>query len=241
MVQNSEFMLADAADRLQEDYKRDPEKFANVTRDVTFKFRIVDGAVTCEVVETDTDRQDQYQPNFEGPIGGSTLQFDEIRENLLTRAQHSTLDVNDIERQYRDQSLKVGIKHYTDLLEDFDRRLPAPDCQHCGNQMPVHQSNIKSYTTRLGRITVRRNYRYCRGCNFGCYPFDIALGLQHATFTAGADSIISLAIGDISYEAAQRKINDLAGVNIPLSTLKRHAAKIYEELDQIEAEEPDQD
>ena len=80
--------------------------------------------------------------------------------------------------------------------------------------------------TRLGPVTVERVYRRCRGCGGGHYPLDRVLGLEGESCTPGAASLMADTVGDSGFAEASRRLENLAGVTVPPSTLHRRALEI---------------
>ena len=79
----------------------------------------------------------------------------------------------------------------------------------------------KTFLARLGRAGVKRKYFRCRQCGGGHFPLDRALGLEDRSAAPGAESILADAASSESYEEAGCKLDNLAGVRVPKSTLRR--------------------
>ena len=147
-------------------------------------------------------------------------------------------DLDAIETAIRERALGLGAKLYADLLEARDAALPSPSCpRRCGRRMERHSRAGKTFRTRLGPVQVERTYFRCRDCGVGFRQLDRTLGLEGKTVTPGAESLYADAASSDSYEESGRKLKNLAGVEVPASTLQRHVVRIGEEMQAFERED----
>ena len=107
----------------------------------------------------------------------------------------------------------------------------------CGRRKELHRRLAKTFQSRFGLLSVLRTYYVCRPCGDGHFPLDRALGLEGKSATPGAESIHADAASSDSYEAAVRKLGNLAGVKVTKATLRRHCVRIGEEVQAFERED----
>ena len=147
-------------------------------------------------------------------------------------------DLGGVERALRDSSLGGGRAALKLLLERLDSALPAPECDGCGKRTPLCQKGKrKSFLSQLGRLEVERRYFHCQSCGKGRYPLDRALGLEGDTHTPGMASVMAETVTRMGYEAAARHIGNLAGVEVPSSSLQRWTVALGEKAIGFEREE----
>ena len=140
-------------------------------------------------------------------------------------------DLDAIETAIRERALGLGAKLYADLLEARDAALASPSCpRRCGRRMERHSRAGKTFRTRLGPVQVERTCFRCRDCGVGFRQLDRTPGLEGKTAAPGAESLYADAASSDSYEESGRKLRNLAGVEVPASTLQRHVVRIGEEM-----------
>ena len=146
-------------------------------------------------------------------------------------------DLDAIETSVRRGLFGCGAKAYAALFEALDAELPPPPCETCGKRMERHRRVAKTFHTRLGPVRVWRTYYICRPCGDGYFLLDRTLGLAGKNVTPGAESIYADAASSDSYEAASRKLRNLAGVKVPKATLRRRSPRIGQEKQTFERED----
>ncbi len=147
-------------------------------------------------------------------------------------------DLDAIETAIRERALGLGAKLYADLLEACDAALPSPSCpRRCGRRMERHSRAGKTFRTRLGPVQVERTCFRCRDCGVGFRQLDRTPGPEGKTAAPGAESLYADAASSDSYEESGRKLKNLAGVEVPASTLQRHVVRIGEEMQAFERED----
>ncbi len=192
------------------------------------------GQVRCG--EADSAGGESRPGAIEELLASGRRNFEELLPKLSAELLGQSPDLDIAETALRDGLLGSGAVAFGALLESVDRELPAPACESCGAAMQRHQRKSKRFTTRLGPVEVERNYYRCPDCGGGHFPLDRALGIEGESHTPGAASIIADAVVDCSYEAAGRKLANLAGVSIATTTLQRKARRIGGQLQQFEHE-----
>ena len=143
-------------------------------------------------------------------------------------------DLDAIETSVRVGLPGGGATCYAALLEAFDADLPPPSCPHCGRRMDRHGRVGKTFGTRFGPVRVERRRFRCRECGGSCFPLDRALDLEGKNVTPGAESLYADAASSDSCGQTSRKLRNLAGVEVPASTLQRHVARLGEEMQAFE-------
>ena len=149
-------------------------------------------------------------------------------------------DLDAIEMSRRGSLLGHGTTGYAALLEAFDAELPPPSCPRCGRRMDRNGRVGKTCRTRFGSVKIERRRFRCRACGGSHFPLDRALGLEGKTVTPGAESLYADAASSDSYGQASRKLWNLAGVEVPASTLQRHVVRIGEEMQAFEREDAEE-
>ena len=192
------------------------------------------GQVRCG--EADSAGGESRPGALEELLASGRRNFEELLPKLSAELRGPSPDLDIAETALRDGLLGSGAAAFGALLESVDRELPAPACESCGAAMQRHQRKSKRFTTRLGPVEVERNYYRCPDCGGGHFPLDRALGIEGESHTPGAASIIADAVVDCSYEAAGRKLANLAGVSIATTTLQRKARRIGGQLQRFEHE-----
>ncbi len=143
-------------------------------------------------------------------------------------------DLDAIEASIRDGLMGCGTALYAALLEALGAELPSPPCPDCGRRMERHSRAGKTFQARMGPVRIERTYFRCRGCGVGFHQLDRTPGLEGRTVTPGAESLYADVASSESYGQACRKLKNLAGVEVPKTTLLRHVAGIGEEMQAFE-------
>ncbi len=164
-------------------------------------------------------------------------EFGELSGKLTAEAAGPVPDLDSIETALRDTIHGVGTTGFGAMLEQVDKQLPVPGCDRCGARMEIQGYHGKTFTCRLGRITVRRRHVYCRTCRSGHYPLDRHLGIEGTKVTPGAASIIADIVKDDSCERTSRKLRNTAGISLGSSSIHRWVQGISVSLGRFEREE----
>ena len=146
-------------------------------------------------------------------------------------------DLDAFETSMREGLFVGGATGYAALLEASEAKLPTPCCRTCGEPMERHSRRGKTFQSRFGPLRIKRTYCFRRACGDGFYPLDVALGLEGRTITPGAESLCADVASSDSYETASRKLRNLAGVDIPKTTLRNHSMRIGQEVQAFERED----
>ena len=95
----------------------------------------------------------------------------------------------------------------------------------------------KTFTCRLGKVTVRRKRVHCRRCGNGHHPLDRHLGIEGGNVTPGAASVIADIVKDDSYGESSRKLRNTAGIGLGSSSIHRWVRRMSVPLQRFEREE----
>ena len=238
--QDAEFRHPDTVAYLQSLTKEEAAKHPPIVRErggaVTQYWR-EGGRVRCREVAAD----ELFGPGASGTealLAGAEAEFGRLLPKLKAElAGGGVPDLDAFETSIREELLGCGAKAYAALLEAFDAKLPAPCCGRCGRRKERHRRLAKRFHSRFGPLRVWRTYYICRPCGDGHFPLDRALGLEGKSATPGAESIYADAASSDSYEAAVRKLGNLAGVKVSKATLRRQCMRIGEEMQAFERED----
>ena len=190
------------------------------------------GEVRCREVEAGEE------PEMEALLAAVESEFGRSLPRLRAELRGDGVpDLDALETSIREKMLKCGAKACKALLEAYGAELPAPPCATCGERMDQSARAVKGFLSRLGLIDLERIYFHCRDCRVGLHPLDRALDLVGRNATPGAESICADAASSDSYEAASRKLKNLAGVDVPKSTLQRCCMRIGQEVQAFERED----
>ena len=195
------------------------------------------GRVRCREVEASvgsssgTDALHAFMRAVEAEFGRSLPRLEaELRGGGVP-------DLDAIETSIRDSLPGCGTALYAALLEARGAELPSPPCPDCGRRMERHSRSGKTFQARMGPVRIERSYCYCRECGLGFHQLDRTLGLEGRTATPGAESLYADVASSDSYGQARRKLRNLAGVDVPKTTLLRHVAGLGEEMQAFEQED----
>jgi hypothetical protein len=104
-------------------------------------------------------------------------------------------------------------------------------CPDCHEPAKFQGYRAKTLIGLTGPIELRRPYYHCPHCHSGHYPGDDALGQEHATLTAGAERIVTLAGAiDGFARAAELILPEMAGLRLSESTIERTTEAAGERL-----------
>lgn len=155
-------------------------------------------------------------------------------------------NLGDLEREVT--ALAQQLVHEA-LAQGAQRKADAtpPRCPKCG-QLLKRQSedHARTFTTRAGAITVRRQRGYCAKCRKWRVPADPALGLaETAGYSPGVQEMGALLVSKMPVSEASLVLEHLTGVKIPPATLEREvrrqgerARQVRQALDQAPAAPP---
>jgi hypothetical protein len=102
-----------------------------------------------------------------------------------------------------------------------------PVCPACGNKLSrVTHGHERSYQTRFGVVTIRRERGWCRRCKCWRFPADHLLGLaETGGCSPGVQEMAALAASKLPVAEASAVIERLTGVKLPRATLDREARR----------------
>ena len=238
--QDAEFRHPDTVAYLQSLTKEEAAKHPPIVRErggVVTQYWREGGRVRCREVAAD-ELSGPGASGTEALLAGAEAEFGRLLPKLEAElAGGGVPDLDAFETSIRAGLLGCGAKAYAALLEALDAKLPAPCCGTCGRRKERHRRAAKTFHSRFGPFRIWRTYYFCRPCGDGHYPLDRALGLEGKSATPGAESIYADAASSDSYEAAVRKLGNLAGVKVSKATLRRQSMRIGEEMQAFERED----
>jgi hypothetical protein len=123
----------------------------------------------------------------------------------------------------RTAMLHLGAGLLEKLLDaDTGYRGPRIDCGQ-GHQAEFVSYRAKRVDTVLGRITLRRAYYHCLGCERGLVPRDDELGVSGASLSPGLRRMTARAATAEPFAKAAGLLADLAGVSLTAKRVERSA------------------
>src|SRR5215210_151673 len=116
------------------------------------------------------------------------------------------------------------------LLEEAAQKkadLAPPLCPVCGHKLSRRtHGHARTFTTRLGDITLRRTRGWCRRCRAYFFPADHALGLADSGgVSPGVQEAAALLVSQMPVSTATQVLERLTGLTVPPATLDRLARR----------------
>jgi len=140
-------------------------------------------------------------------------------------------DLDAVEKALRDEGLAASAEAYRRLLEAKDGDLDPPPCPECGGEMRRYgPGRPKTFTTRLGKVTVTRSYCRCSRCGRGLSPLDAWLGLEGRSMTPGAERMVMAVAAETGSRRGSRLVEELSGVRTVRARLDRQTRTLGAEL-----------
>lgn len=100
----------------------------------------------------------------------------------------------------------------------------------CGQSARYAGRHGKNFESVLGTLTLERAYYYCKLCEKGFCPRDLALGLEGGSLTPGVLRMVGLVGAMVSFEEGHELLHELAGVNVPTKHVERAAEALGREI-----------
>ena len=123
------------------------------------------------------------------------------------------------------------------LAEGAQRKADATPvrCPKCGQGLQRQsKEHARTFTTRAGAITVRRQRGYCAKCRKWRVPADPALGLaETAGYSPGVQEMGALLVSKMPVSEASLVLEHLTGIKIPPATLAREVRRQGERAQQV--------
>ena len=151
--------------------------------------RLRDGRVEVrEVSGEELERLRRFVSDFEAGPGPGMAQSD--LDRLSAELDRPGPDLDAVETSLRDGGNAVAALQMKRLLERKDATLPAPVCPGCGKAMKRERAKRpKTFTCRMGPVTVERSLWRCRGCGGTAVPLDEWLKLEGKSMMPEAERL----------------------------------------------------
>lgn len=95
-------------------------------------------------------------------------------------------------------------------------------CASCLGDARFVSRRRKTVCTLMGTIQITRPYYHCAACGTGRVPLDRELGLNHRSFTPGAQEVVALAGTLVSFpKGSEETLRTLSGLRVAESTVQR--------------------
>ena len=102
-----------------------------------------------------------------------------------------------------------------------------PRCTCCGGPLTrATGGHARTFESRFGPVTIRRQRGWCRRCHKWRYPADAVLGLEDtAGYSPSVQEMAALAVSKLPVGEASAVVERLTGVKLPRATLDREARR----------------
>ena len=199
--------------------------------------RLRDGKVEVrEVAGEELERLRRFVSDFEAEPGPGMAQSE--LDRLSAELDRPGPDLDAVETSLRDGGNAVAALQMKRLLERKDATLPAPVCPGCGRAMKrEREKRPKTFTCRMGPVTVERSLWRCRGCGGTAVPLDEWLKLEGKSMMPGAERMAMSALAELGGRRACAMIRELSGVRISRSRLDREGRRLGREAVEFERQD----
>jgi hypothetical protein len=153
---------------------------------------------------------------------------------LLRRIQAATpFDLEASEFSVRDAVLALGARFLERALNKVGcgRRAQAAHCRRCGHLMASVGVKHKILRSILGRVRFRRSLFICPRCGSQRFPADEELGIEHTSFTPGAQRMMAKAASRSTFAEAAEDLALYANLHVTPKTIERSAEAIGREIE----------
>lgn len=120
----------------------------------------------------------------------------------------------------------VARKLNADHCDDQGPHLPCA----CGAEARFAGRRLKTFTTALGPLTLKRAWYHCDQCHHGFSPRDRALGMEDTCLSPAALRMLGIAAARTSFAATSTLLRELAGLAVAPKTVERHAEALGREV-----------
>ena len=98
-----------------------------------------------------------------------------------------------------ERSFAIGATLTKTMLKVFGDSKPPPYCQGRGKLLKHQNQKIRTMTTRIGDIELKRSYYCCDEGDSDHFPMDRALGIEGRSVTPAASRIIAETMPDTNF------------------------------------------
>lgn len=96
---------------------------------------------------------------------------------------------------------------------------------------------LKTITTLVKQVSLKRAYYYCRNCGQGWLPLDGVLGIESTTLSPAVREAICLVDAEIPFERGQRWLKALSGISVACEEGRLVSEGLGKELEEQTQEE----
>jgi len=134
----------------------------------------------------------------------------------------------------RDAVMALGARFLERALNKVGcgRRAVAVRCRRCGRVMASVGVKYKTLRSILGRARFGRSLFVCPRCGNQCFPADEELGIEHTSFTPGAQRMMAKAASRSTFAEAAEDLALYANLHVTPKTVERSAEGIGREIEQ---------
>jgi hypothetical protein len=153
---------------------------------------------------------------------------------LLRRIQAAaSFDLEASEFSVRDAVLALGARSLERVLKKVGcgRRSQAVRCRRCGHVMASVGVKGKTLRSILGPARFQRSLFICPRCASQRFPADEELGIEHTSFTPGAQRMMAKAASRSTFAEAAEDLALYASLQVTPKTVERCAEAIGREID----------
>jgi hypothetical protein len=145
-----------------------------------------------------------------------------VRDFLVASEQNLGDIELEVERQSQDL-LRVATEKAAQKKAD----LAPPRCPVCQQPLSrIGHGHERTFQTRFGPVTIRRDRGYCKRCKKWRFPADALLGLEEtAGYSPRVQEMAALLASKMPVGEASEVMEHLTGVKMPRSTLDREARR----------------
>jgi hypothetical protein len=137
------------------------------------------------------------------------------------------MDLEASEFFIRTSVLAVGARALERLLAGVGSgRRDSPVVCRCGRKMKSQGLKAKTVTTVLGAVRFSRSRYVCPDCGASRFPGDVALGIEDATFSPGAQRMMARAGSNDSYNHGREDLKLYAGLDLTAKDIERVAKAV---------------
>jgi hypothetical protein len=132
----------------------------------------------------------------------------------------------------RRQALRVAARAIEQRLnaDTSDHAGPTLPCPHCAAPARYAGRHLKTFSSALGALTLKRAYYHCEACKEGFCPRDAALGLEGTSLSPAVTRMVGLVGALVSFEEGHELLAELAGVVVPTKHVERAAETLGREI-----------
>lgn len=153
---------------------------------------------------------------------------------LLRRIQAAaSFDLEASEFSVRDAVLALGVRFLERALKKVGcgRRTQAVRCRRCGHVMASVGVKRKTLRSILGPARFQRSLFICPRCASQRFPADEELGIEHTSFTPGAQRMMAKAASRSTFAQAAEDLALYASLHVTPKTVERCAEATGREIE----------